>query len=408
MGFVTVTRNESCCHIEIKETGFTVCVSNSLRCSCDVQLVLLTSLRDTGSGNDLYGAKVGITYPLWMSWDNRPTTDDEEQVHVFMSYGEFWHLPDAWTVCPVSSGYGLGCCSWLFQNGSTTFLVAELGLVSTTTDQCMFPPISSGTPIEYFALFGSPKNESIIDLESVKSKILTVPSPLNITMSSLVELTAMVVQLVHHIAPLEKPVVVYGGKLINQLKLLASMYDWLHRDMQIYLRKCVRYASDENCRVDDPILLLDLIRSNRVVLIEKGTIDEGKVAAVFSSSYEPYLSETMLSVAGSRLIRSASLDEVVALYKPGKLISSQSETFETSGLIESYVRSEEDLTRVLKIRFDDVVIESSDSEMLVDVKSIGVRATFGGTKSDRLLASVDAYDANVSDSVLAQFIHLVR
>jgi hypothetical protein len=333
-----------------------------------------------------------------------------ENAHVFRSYNESWELPEAWHVSPTSPGWGLGSCSWLFKNREKTIVVSNLNVMSFE-DQCIYPPIGiPKTPVDLFAVFGNTATNQAIDIEWIKSYVLTEPSPLIIAMDSVADCAAAVVDVAHSSAHLNKPVVIYGKKLFNDLMLLATMYEWVNEDMQVYLRKCVKYATMEGT-IDYPLVLLDLVRSNRVLFTVDRDMKETEISAVFCSANDMYLSSHLAMVDGSRLKKGATITQVVEYFKPRQVLSHSSaqKVWETESkeCVTNGVRSEEDLVRVLKIRYDEVHFNSTAHMLRVDVKSVGIRAIFMGTNPARILDTVDVYLADVSDTTLAQFIHLV-
>ena len=401
--------NQSCCHLSLGKSGFMVCVSGTEGCDTrNIDVVLLTTV--PAKPRDFGYAKLGLTYPVWMALSERPQNMD--LVHLFMGYTESWELPEGWKASPISSGWGLGACAWLVSNGPKSILVTDSSVCSVITDQCMYPPIGviPNTP-DYMATFTVSLIIPELDLGWLKSELCENSSPLIVSMDCVVDLVAAVVELAHACSSIAKPILIYGKYAHSQLMLLASMYEWLHPDLQVYIRKCVKFASDTNEKIEDPIVLFDLVRANRVVFASKPIKNEDEVLAVFCLSCDMYLSEKLAVVEGSRLVQPASAESLVAHYRPSQVLTK--EDGNNKGEIidapsrESFVRSEADIIRVLKIRYDNVVVDSINDQLHVDVRSIGIRAVFGGNETDRILQTVDAYAPDIPDSELEPFIHLV-
>lgn len=333
-----------------------------------------------------------------------------EEAHVFRSYNEAWELPESWHVSPIASGWGLGCCSWVFTNNKKTIVVSNVN-VTSIENQCIYPPIAfPRMSVDLLVVFGKSAVNEGVDIDWIKSHINAEPLPPIIAFDSVADCAAAVVDVVHNSADMNKPVVIYGKKLFDDLMLLATMYEWVHEDMQVYLRKCVKYATRDG-PIDYPLVLLDLVRSNRVLFTVDMEMKETEILAVFCASNDMYLSNQLPMIDGSRLAKGATIDQLVECYKPVEVVSDSSEKttweMDSDECATSGIRSEHDLLRVLKIRYDDVELDSTANSLTVNVKSIGIRAQFVGNSSERILDYVDAYLEDVSDTALSQFIHLV-
>jgi hypothetical protein len=248
-----------------------------------------------------------------------------------------------------------------------------------------------------------------LDHKLVQDLLVNGNEKIIIEMESSIELLGVLVDTVNTTS--KGCITVYGTQLINELIALPNQFEWMSRDIQLYLQKCVSFVTRKNLHVTEPFVLMEMILSGRVKLVEsRGAIDEESSAccAVFCLKTDPYVSTgSMSSIDGSRMVLSATLDELVSFYSPsrGVITGTTVVEYDITSSQSAHGRSLREIVRILNIRYGKYQVVTESSTTCIDVPTVGIKATFDS--KTLALTDIDVYLPDITDSTIAEFIHLV-
>jgi hypothetical protein len=148
---------------------------------------------------------------------------------------------------------------------------------------------------------------------------------------------------------------------------------------------------------------MDLVDSGYVVI---GTVPREFGGAIFCLKSDPYVpSNCMSTIDGSRIVKSATVDELKTLFLPACVTMNGMDVI-TYSLNESPVTARQlsEIERVLTIRYGECKKLFEDHKLVgLVVPSINIQANF----LESNFIDIDVLNINVPDHFIAEFIHLV-
>lgn len=307
----------------------------------------------------LSGIKVACTYPHSLALSSLI----RNSAHVFLSNHQRYPLPFGWSIEPVSSG--TSTTNWLFtHNGGHAVLVCG---PSSVSPNCLYPPIFRPQKLDLLIHTSrtSVKQSSVSGLISLFHSGIS-----DLRVEDAVSATAVAVNMVHHIAELptaaQGPVriVLRSQEEMKSFQRVASLFEWLNRDMQDFLRKCVRYECKWNKDDTSPLALAELLNTGRLCF---GSMPEDGDKFVISLSQ----GLDVFSIVGE-----SSHDELCALFAPISTLTEGSIEYN----IERYecscpLMNEEVFARTVKLRFPNA--QWNSQERTITVPSLAAKLEFG-------------------------------
>ena len=368
------------------DSPFNVIVGPGHACmyrACHIWLLSEAATDTDDHATLLSGIKVACTYPHSLALS--PHVRNE--AHIFLSYHELFPLPCGWLIEPVPSG--TSTTNWLFtHNGGHAVLVCGRSSISPN---CLYHPIFRPTRLDLLvhASRGSVAQRSVPDLISLFQSGQT-----HIQVEDAVSATAVAVHIVHHIA--ELPIEAHGPVRIllrspDDVKAfhgVASLYEWLHQAMQVYLRKLARYMCKWNKDNALPLPLTELLNTGRLCF---GSIPDAGDKFVVSIGKE---GDTFAIMGES------SHDELREFLSPITAFNEGSIEYTVEQSLPSCATmSEEVFARTVGLRFPDARWDSE--KQTITVPSLAAELKFG---CDGKLTGISY---SFQDEELKALIHLV-
>lgn len=218
----------------------------------------------------LSGIKLGIPYCVWVRLDRSIRDKLRPNSHIFTSMYNWWNLVFGWSVCCAPSG----CTNvnWLFRNNNTYVLVSvKTSFTSCLHIQSMDPKLF---PISKILHIDTPQNNP-----SVFSK--DIPGLVHANYSLQVNDPTLALALIVQASAIDSSIYAHH-ELVNQINLLASQFEWLHHDVQIYILKYLNTCQSG-------LILDDLIHSGKLSVTNK---HEKLIIGIKENATDIYIQDT--------------------------------------------------------------------------------------------------------------------
>ena len=343
------------------------------------------------------GVRIGCVFPVWMSLSIDARDLLRDCTHIFQSFGVPWSLPCGFTVYPVSSGFRVGGTNWLFKSGSSGSTLLVCGPTCIEHNSYYTNAFAPGRGQvtdkidQLFQLTGSdPQPELSMSISSVCDLVTRSTGNVNISAPDVVTTVAVVLALAHHIdiLPIAQRgrILIYDDYLTNHIFELPPLFEWVSKDLQVYLLKCIHYIANEN-RTIAPVPLADLAAGGLVRMLKPNGFElEGPPPIVTIAGVSSQPNWQVFDP-----VPPSTHAEVQAFYKPSGISVTREESCVPH-------RSLTTLQEVVSRRFNDAIITNEGDTVTVSVPSSNAMAVF---RSDRLA------ELEVGDDDSIEFIHLV-